>query len=127
MKNLADQLRRDIDARRRELRPLVEEAQQLEALLAAWDREVPDGHRAQTVTVPVARPRRAPRAPRQSAAARREAILAVLGSRPGIDAKALAHELGVSHARLSQLLGPLQRSGQVTRAHGGLFADVPSD
>ncbi len=127
MTNVAAQLRREIEARRRELRPLVEEAQQLEALLAAWDRDLPGDSTVRPRTVATARRRRGARAPRRSVAERQEAILAVLGRRPGIEPQALAAEVGLSRARLLQLLGPLERSGRVIRAQGGLFAGVTGE
>src|SRR5512144_2179631 len=121
MANVAEQVREEIEARQRELRPLVEEAEQLEALLSAWERVVPSTS-APSRPGRVSRPARTPRRSRQSVAERDAAILAVLGRRPGIDPAALAREVGLSRVRLSQLLKPLEQAGRVTRAHGGLFA-----
>ncbi len=123
MANVAERVRAEIEARQRELRPLVQEAEQLDALLAAWERVVPSTS-TPSPQARVSRPARPPRRSRQSVAQREAAILAVLGRRPGIDPAALAREVGLSRVRLSQLLKPLEQAGRVTRAHGGLFADT---
>jgi len=119
MADLVAQIQRDIEKRLKELRPLIEEKDQLEAVLAALNGEsVPNGA---TASVSRARPRsaaspaRAPyaggksrRAPR---GANREAILKIVGERPGISAAEVAEITNIAKPTVHTTISQLKRKG----------------
>jgi predicted HTH transcriptional regulator len=118
MADLVAQIQRDIEKRLKELRPLIEEKEQLEAVLAALNGEsVPNGS---TASVSRARPRaaspaRAPyaggksrRAPR---GANREAILKIVGERPGISAAEVAEITNIAKPTVHTTISQLKRKG----------------
>jgi predicted HTH transcriptional regulator len=116
MAELVGQIQRDIEKRLRELRPLIEEKEQLEAVLAALNGEysAPAGGRARTRTAaapsgraPYAggRSRRAPRG------ANREAILKLVGERPGISAAEVAEITNIAKPTVHTTISQLKRKG----------------
>lgn len=117
MADLVSQIQRDIEQRLKELRPLIEEKDQLEAVLAALNGEVVPRAAA---SAPRARARassseRAPyaggksrRAPR---GANREAILKLVGERPGISAAEVAEITNIAKPTVHTTISQLKRKG----------------
>ena len=114
MADLVAQIQRDIEKRLRELRPLIEEKEQLEAVLAALNGEpVANGgsrsgvRRSASTRAPYAggRARRAPRG------ANREAILKVVGERPGISAAEVADITNIAKPTVHTTISQLKRKG----------------
>ncbi|MBB4665234.1 MarR family transcriptional regulator [Conexibacter arvalis] len=117
MADLVAQIQRDIEKRLKELRPLIEEKEQLEAVLAALNGETPAN--GTTASSPrrarSAAPARAPyaggksrRAPR---GANREAILKVVGERPGISAAEVAEITNIAKPTVHTTISQLKRKG----------------
>lgn len=116
MADLVGQIQRDIEKRLQELRPLLEEKERLEAVLAA----LTNGH-----GTPVAAPARsraaspaAARAPyaagkgrRAPRGANREAILKVVGERPGISAAEVAAVTRIAKPTVHTTISQLKRKG----------------
>ncbi len=117
MADLVAQIQRDIEKRLKELRPLIEEKDQLEAVLAALNGEtVANGSAtASRARGRSAAPTRAPyaagksrRAPR---GANREAILKVVGERPGISAAEVAEITNIAKPTVHTTISQLKRKG----------------
>ena len=119
MAELVGQIQRDIEKRLRELRPLIEEKEQLEAVLAALngDYSAPaNGTAARSRARATASPSgRAPyaggksrRAPR---GANREAILKLVGERPGISAAEVAEITNIAKPTVHTTISQLKRKG----------------
>lgn len=119
MADLVGQIQRDIEKRLKELRPLIEEKDQLEAVLAALSGD----YTAPVAVAAPARPRaraatpasRAPyaggksrRAPR---GANREAILKLVGERPGISAAEVAEITNIAKPTVHTTISQLKRKG----------------
>ncbi|HET6449036.1 MAG TPA: helix-turn-helix domain-containing protein [Conexibacter sp.] len=117
MADLVGQIQRDIEKRLQELRPLIEEKEQLEAVLAALTNgstvAAPAAPRARaTTTRPAARApyaggksRRAPRG------ANREAILSVVRERPGVSAAEVAEITKIAKPTVHTTISQLKRKG----------------
>ncbi|ADB49263.1 winged helix-turn-helix domain-containing protein [Conexibacter woesei] len=120
MADLVGQIQRDIEKRLRELRPLIEEKEQLEAVLAALSGDhTGNGSSSASAARPRARAAasaaRAPyaggksrRAPR---GANREAILKVVGERPGISASEVAEITNIAKPTVHTTISQLKRKG----------------
>lgn len=118
MADLVAQIQRDIEKRLKELRPLIEEKDQLEAVLAALNGEsVANGvvASAPRARARAATPARAPyaggksrRAPR---GANREAILKIVGERPGISAAEVAEITNIAKPTVHTTISQLKRKG----------------
>ncbi len=118
MAELVGQIQRDIEKRLRELRPLIEEKEQLEAVLAALngDYSAPANGNAGRPRARAAAPSgRAPyaggksrRAPR---GANREAILKLVGERPGISAAEVAEITNIAKPTVHTTISQLKRKG----------------
>ena len=118
MADLVGQIQRDIEKRLQELRPLIEEKEQLEAVLAALTNgstaAAPAAPRARAAT-PRASTGRAPyaagkgrRAPR---GANREAILTVVRERPGVSAAEVAEITKIAKPTVHTTISQLKRKG----------------
>lgn len=119
MADLLDSTRRELRERLAELRPLVSEYERLDeaerALTSsARDRQSRDGVRRRHPRQRDRRERSRPAASstRQSAA-NREALLAVIGERPGVTKAELKESTGVSSAGVAQSLRRLLGRGEV--------------
>jgi hypothetical protein len=120
MADLLDTIRSQIDACLEQLRPLVEEAAGLEAVLAAL--EGSDGAAAP------ARPRR--RASRTTSAGRRgrrrgdthERLIDHVRANPGSTAGDVAKALGLNRNSLATRLAQLAKSGELTKVARGYTA-----
>jgi sugar-specific transcriptional regulator TrmB len=128
MADFLDEKKREIDARLKELRPLVEEYHRLEAAAAALD-GVPSTGRA---SAPARRGRRrasssssksasGPRRrgrPRGSGTRSKEALELVRG-RPGITIPEIAEAMGIQQNYLYRVLPALQKDGLVRKEGRG--------
>jgi hypothetical protein len=121
MTDLLDSIRKQIDARIRELRPLVDEAASLEAALAALGGSGP----AATPSSPARRTRRrrARRPPgRASRGQTRELLIDHLRANPGSTAGDVAKALGLKPNSVSTRLAQLAKSGELVKAARGYSA-----
>jgi DNA-binding transcriptional ArsR family regulator len=120
MADLVGQIQRDIEQRLRELAPLIEEKDQLEAVLAALTGELDGG------STPAPRPTRArangasagARAPyaggkrrRAPRGANREAILKIVEQQPGVSASEVAEQTGIAKPTVHTTISQLKRKG----------------
>ncbi|MBS1871082.1 MAG: MarR family transcriptional regulator [Actinobacteria bacterium] len=118
MADLVGQIQRDIEKRLQELRPLIEEKEQLEAVLAALTNgsstaAAPAAPRARATTTRSAgrapyaggKSRRAPRG------ANREAILSVVRERPGVSAAEVAEITRIAKPTVHTTISQLKRKG----------------
>src|SRR5829696_7208651 len=113
MADLVGQIQRDIEKRLQELRPLLEEKEQLEAVLAA----LKNGHVAPAASATrqsagtnraayaAGKGRRAPRG------ANREAILSVVRERPGVSAAEVAAVTRIAKPTVHTTISQLKRKG----------------
>lgn len=118
MADLVGQIQRDIEKRLEELRPLIEEKEQLEAVLAALTNGVTVGGgasaapRARVAARPTPRATyaagRGKRAPR---GANREAILSVVRERPGVTASEVAAITRIAKPTVHTTISQLKRKG----------------
>lgn len=120
MAELVGQIQRDIEKRLKELRPLIEEKEQLEAVLAALSGDYKaNGSSAPSAARPRARSSasssRAPyaggRSRRAPRGANREAILKVVGERPGISAAEVAEITNIAKPTVHTTISQLKRKG----------------
>jgi hypothetical protein len=127
MSDFLDEKRKEIQARLKELKPLVDEYQRLEAAESALS-GVADGSTAVTPT------RRAPRAGRRSSAAksgggrrgrprgsgtRAAQALELVRDRPGITIPEMAQAMGIQQNYLYRVLPGLAEEGKVTKSGRG--------
>jgi hypothetical protein len=118
MAALGAQIQRDIERRLQELRPLLDEKQQLEAVLTALTSE-PNGTAASRPRARAAAPAAAgPRAPyaggkrrRAPRGANREAILKVVRERPGVSAAEVASVTKIAKPTVHTTISQLKRKG----------------
>lgn len=119
MADLVGQIQRDIEKRLAELRPLIEEKEQLEAVLAALTNgtsgSVTSAPRERTAPPTVRAGARAPyasgrgrRAPR---GANRDAILSVVRERPGVSASEVAAITKIAKPTVHTTISQLKRKG----------------
>jgi predicted HTH transcriptional regulator len=118
MADLVAQIQRDIEKRLKELRPLIEEKEQLEAVLAALNGEqVANGSATSgsRTRARAATPARAPyaggKARRAPRGANREAILKVVGEHPGISAAEVAEITNIAKPTVHTTISQLKRKG----------------
>jgi CRP-like cAMP-binding protein len=125
MPDFLDEKKREIEARMKELRPLVEEFHRLEAAAAALD-GVPGtrsmsparrGRRRAAPATPASGPRRRGR-PRGSGTRSKEALELVRG-RPGISIPEIAEAMGIQQNYLYRVLPALQKDGLVRKEGRG--------
>lgn len=111
MADFVAQIQRDIERRLKELAPLIEEKEKLEAVLAALTGEKANGatssrgRAASRAPYAGGRTRRAPRG------ANRKAILEVVGQRPGISAREVAELTGIAKPTVHTTISQLKRKG----------------
>lgn len=115
MADLVGQIQRDIERRLAELRPLIEEKEQLESVLAALKNGNGGSAPAPRTASRSSRPGRAQyaagkgrRAPR---GANREAILGVVRERPGITASEVAEITQIAKPTVHTTISQLKRKG----------------
>ena len=120
MADFLDEKRKEIQARLKELRPLVDEYHRLEAAERALSGVGTNGARPRRRAAAAARrsaPRRAARAPAAAAARRAPAPAASAGARagaraPGITIPELAEAMGIKQNYLYRVMPEPRRGGQ---------------
>jgi hypothetical protein len=127
MADFLDEKKREIEARLKELRPLVDEFRRLEAAAAALDgvggapgaaARAPRGsRRAASPAVPSTGPRRRGR-PRGSGTRSKQA-LELVRTRPGITIPEIAEAMGIQQNYLYRVLPALQKDGLVRKEGRG--------
>jgi hypothetical protein len=118
MTDLLDSIRTEIDARLRELRPVVEEAASLEAALAALVGAEPaaaDGQRRR-------RRRTGPNRGPSRRGRTRDPLIDHLRANPGSTAGDVARALGLRRTSVATRLAQLAKSGELTKAARGYAA-----
>jgi CRP-like cAMP-binding protein len=126
MADFLDEKKREIDARLKELRPLVEEFHRLEAAAAALDGV--SGGASRATTTPARRGRR--KAPAPATGARRRGrprgsgtrskqALELVRTRPGITIPEIAEAMGIQQNYLYRVLPSLQKDGLVRKEGRG--------
>jgi len=117
MADFLEEKRKEIDARLRELRPLVDEFNQLEKAAAALAGV--GGRRAtRTRRSTAAAPRRRRGRPRGSGNRAKQA-LELVRARPGITITELADAMGIKANYLYRVMPTLQKEGQVKKRDKG--------
>jgi CRP-like cAMP-binding protein len=127
MADFLDEKKREIEARLKELRPLVDEFRRLEAAAAALDgvggapgaaARAPRGsRRAASPAAPSTGPRRRGR-PRGSGTRSKQA-LELVRTRPGITIPEIAEAMGIQQNYLYRVLPALQKDGLVRKEGRG--------
>jgi hypothetical protein len=122
MADLLDGIRKDINARLTELRPLVEEATRLERALDALGGTPSTGGGNGHATAPRSRraPRSGPGAPVRGHAGQR--IIEYVKAHPGSTASDVAEALGLKRNSTGTRLVQLARAGEVAKAKRGYSA-----
>jgi hypothetical protein len=119
MADLIDTIRREIDDRLGELRPLAQEAANLEAALVALDG---------TGNAGAAPPRRGVASPRRvtpdgrRGRVSREQLIEYVRAHPGSTAGDVASALGLKRTSVSTRLAQLAKAGELTKAKRGYAA-----
>jgi winged helix-turn-helix DNA-binding protein len=126
MPDFLEEKKREIDARLKELRPLVDEYHRLEAAVAALE-GVPASN-SRTGAAPARRTRRG-RKPASTGTGRRgrprgsgtrsKQALELVRSRPGISIPEIAQEIGIQQNYLYRVLPALQKDGLVRKEGRG--------
>ena len=127
MADFLDEKKREIDARLKELRPLVEEFHRLEAAAAALDGVPGGGGRAASAPARRARRRAASAAPSgtrrrgrpRGSGTRSKEALELVRKRPGITIPEIAEAMGIQQNYLYRVLPALQKDGLVRKEGRG--------
>jgi sugar-specific transcriptional regulator TrmB len=114
MADFLDEKRREIDARLKELRPLVEEYNRLEKAAAALAGVGNGGTRAATRA-----PRRRGRGRPRGTGKRAQQALELVRARPGITISELAEAMGIHANYLYRVMPTLESEGQVVKRDRG--------
>jgi hypothetical protein len=118
MADLLEGIRKQIDARMRELRPVVEEAASLEAGLAALDGAEP-GVAARQPAWRMRQRRARPSRGRARRGRTREQLVDYVRAHPGSTAGEVAEALGLKRSSVSTRLTQLAKSGELAKAARG--------
>jgi sugar-specific transcriptional regulator TrmB len=113
MADFLDEKRREIDARLKELRPLVDEYNRLEKASAAL-RGVGDGGARATRA-----PRRRGRGRPRGSGTRAKQALELVRARPGISIAEMAESMGIHANYLYRVMPTLESEGQVVKRDRG--------
>jgi hypothetical protein len=115
MADFLDEKRREIDARLKELRPLVEEYDRLQKAAAALAGVGGDGRARQTRATTRRRGRGRPR----GTGKRAQQALELVRARPGITIRELADAMGIHANYLYRVMPTLESEGQVKKRDRG--------
>ena len=118
MADFLDEKRREIEARLKELRPLVEEYDRLQKAAAALAGVGSTGGRAARATRSADGRRRGRGRPRGSGTRAKQA-LELVRTRPGITIRELADAMGIHANYLYRVMPTLESEGQVVKRDGG--------
>jgi hypothetical protein len=115
MADFLDEKRREIDARLKELRPLVEEYDRLQKAAAALA-GVGNGRSGRAAQ---RAPRRRGRGRPRGSGTRAKQALELVRARPGITIRELAEAMGIHANYLYRVMPTLESEGQVVKRDGG--------
>jgi hypothetical protein len=115
MADFLDEKRREIDARLKELRPLVEEYDRLQKAAAALAGVGGNGRARQTRTTTRRRGRGRPR----GTGKRAQQALELVRAQPGITIRELADAMGIHANYLYRVMPTLESEGQVKKRDRG--------
>jgi hypothetical protein len=118
MADFLDEKRREIDARLKELRPLVEEYGRLEKAAAALAGVGTTGPRA-AGTRAARSPRRRGRGRPRGSGTRAKQALELVRTRPGITISEMAEAMGIHANYLYRVMPTLESEGQVVKRDKG--------
>jgi CRP-like cAMP-binding protein len=127
MPDFLEEKKREIDARLKELRPLVDEFHRLEAAAAALQ-GVPSGGDGRRSSAPARRTRRRSSAPGtgtgrrgrpRGSGTRSKQALELVRSKPGITIPEIAEAIGIQQNYLYRVLPSLQKDGLVRKEGRG--------
>ncbi len=129
MTDFLDEKKREIHARLKELRPLVDEFQRLEAAAAALDGVTSPQSGATSAAAPARRAKRGGGSssgagrgrPKGSGTRSKQALEAVKGQ-PGITIPELAQQMGIAQNYLYRVMPELQKDGLVRKEGRGWHA-----
>jgi hypothetical protein len=113
MADFLDEKRREIDARLKELRPLVDEYDRLQKASAALS-GVGNGRARQSKA-----PRRRGRGRPRGSGTRARQVLELVRARPGITIRELADAMGIHANYLYRVMPTLESEGQVVKRDRG--------
>jgi transposase-like protein len=113
MTDFLDEKRREIDARLKELRPLVDEYNRLEKAAAALRGVSNDGTRASRA------PRRRGRGRPRGSGSRAKQALELVRAQPGITIRELADAMGIHANYLYRVMPTLESEGLVAKRDRG--------
>jgi sugar-specific transcriptional regulator TrmB len=116
MVDFLDEKRREIEARLKELRPLVDEYNRLEKAAAALRGVSNGGTRAAART-----PRRRGRGRPRGSGTRAKQALELVRARPGITISELAEAMGIHANYLYRVMPTLESEGQVQKRDRGWY------
>jgi hypothetical protein len=116
LKRTTDEIRSRIE----ELEPLVREHERLQGALAALEGQEGATGRGRGAG-PTQTARRRQRTKRAGRGQRREQLLAVVGSQPGLRPADAARAVGIAPSQLHTLAKRLQDEGVIQRRDGGLY------
>jgi len=126
MPDFLEEKKREIDARLKELRPLVDEFHRLEAAAAALEGLPASAGRAAATAAPARRARRKSTTARtgrrgrpRGSGTRSKQALELVRSRPGITIPEIAKEIGIQQNYLYRVLPALQKDGLVRKEGRG--------
>ena len=124
MTDFLDEKRKEIADRLRELRPLVEEYQRLEAAQAALEGVASQSgrtHARATGRRPATRTRRGSSGRRRGGGTRAAQALELVKAQPGIAIPELAERMGIKQNYLYRVLPGLEQEGQVRKEGRGWY------
>ena len=129
MTDFVTQLRRNVDERLRQLRPIVDEVRQLEEAvrrLGGVDRTGPRARRSSGRPAAAPQPKRRTSATRRSARRKRAprgqnlaAILTAVGDQPGIKPDGLAEKTGIANGTVRTTVSKLKKDGRLKSDKAG--------
>src|SRR5215212_4433038 len=119
MADFLDEKRREIEARLKELRPLVEEYNRLEQAAAALAGVGTAGGRAARGTTRSANGRRRGRGRPRGSGTRAKQALELVRTRPGIKISEMAEAMGIHANYIYRVMPTLESEGQVVKRDRG--------
>ena len=119
MADFLDEKRQEIDARMRELRPLVDEYNRLEKAAAALAGVGGNGGTRASGTRASRSPRRRGRGRPRGSGTRAKQALELVRARPGITIRELADAMGIHANYLYRVMPTLESEGQVVKRDRG--------
>ena len=118
--SIIQQTRQAMEARLKELQPVIAEADEIRSVLAALDSAEKPTRKSSDGTTR-RRGRRKTPSGRAARGQRREQLLSLVAESPGIRNSEAANNLGVAPAQISSLAKKLADDGEIERREGALY------